>query len=333
MNHADTIIVWVASLLQLSVACYAMRLNRHFGTARVGWSLFSAFALLALLHLIQSSELLVPGNEIGIKIEVVYALTSLLLLIGLAHIETMFKERQRAERQTQKMEVIGQLTEGVAHDFNNMLAVIQGNVSLLTLTQHDPEAVEELNQISSAVKRSVTLIQQLLTFGRGRSMQTTPVDLNEVIENLTQMLRRLIKQDIVLQNVFAPNLPPIAGDVGMMEQVVMNLAVNARDAMPDGGKIILETSIVQVDSAHAKRHRGARVGEFVRLRVSDTGSGMTPSVLAHIFEPFFTTKGAGKGTGLGLATVFEIVKEHSGWVEVHSQVGKGTEFMLYFPHA
>src|SRR5260221_12448969 len=155
MNHADAIIVWVASLLQLSVACYAMRLNRHFGTARVGWSLFSAFALLALLHLIQASEVLAPSNEIGIKIEVVYALTSLLLLIGLAHIETMFKERQQAERKAQKMEAIGQLTEGVAHDFNNFLAVIQGHTSLLLEKPNDPDTVAQLNQISSASNRAV----------------------------------------------------------------------------------------------------------------------------------------------------------------------------------
>jgi signal transduction histidine kinase len=329
----DTIIIWVASLFQLAVACYAMRLNRHFGTARVGWSLFSAFALLALLHLIQASETLALRNEIGIKIEAGYALISLLLLIGLAHIETMFKERQQAERQAQKMEVIGQLTEGIAHDFNNMLAVIQGHVSLLTEMKNDPETVTGLNHISMAVNRSGRLIRQLLTFGGRRLIQTSPLDLNEVIENLTQMLRRLIKQNIALQNVFASNLPPILGDVGMMEQVIMNLVVNAQDAMPCGGKLVLETSVVQVDSAHAKRNREARIGEFIRLRVIDTGSGMPPSVLPHIFEPFFTTKDVGKGTGLGLATVCEIVEEHSGWVEVRSQVKAGTEFTLYFPQA
>ncbi len=330
MNHTDTIIVWIAGLSQLSVACYAMRLNRHFGTARVGWSLFSAFALLALLHLIQA---LAPGNGIGIKIEVGYALISFLLLIGLAHIETMLKERQQAERQAQKMEVIGQLTEGVAHDFNNMLAAIQAHVSLLTETQNDPEVVAELNHISFAVNRSVRLVRQLLNFGRRRSMQTAPLDLNEVIANLMQMLRRLIRQNIVLQDVLATNLPPILGDVSMMEQVIMNLAVNARDAMPRGGKLILETSVVQVDAAHASRNHGARVGEFICLRAKDTGSGIPPSVLSHIFEPFFTTKEVGKGTGLGLTTVGEIVKEHSGWVEVRSQVGEGTEFALYFPPA
>ena len=332
MSHTDAITIWVASLLQLSVACYAMRLNRLFGTTRIGWSLFSAFALLAFLHLVQAASNFLPGDQIEIKIEVVYALTSLLMLIGLVHIETVFKERRRAERQAQKMEAIGQLTEGVAHDFNNILTVIQGQTNLLIMEQTDPQTIAQLNEILAAGNRATVLVRQLMDFGRHRRHLTAPLDLNEVINNLTQMLGRLITKKIALQNACAPNLPPILGDVGMMEQVLMNLAANARDAMPDGGTLTLKTSVMQVEAKQATRH-GARPGKFVCLQVRDTGCGMTSDVLARIFEPFFTTKADDKGTGLGLATVREIVREHSGWIEVRSQVGAGTEFLLYFPCA
>jgi|SRR5450756_1639645 len=331
MNHWDVGIVWIVGLLQLSVAGYAMRLNRLFGTGRVGWSLFSAFALLALLHLVQATKVFAPNDEFAVEIEVCYALISFLLLIGLAHIETVLKVRQRAEREAQKMEVIGQLTEGVAHDFNNILAALRGYTDLLLTEQNDPETVMHLNEMASTLDRAIALVRQLLAFGRRRLVKPAPLNLNEVVEDLAKMLRHLIKQNIILKHVGAPNLPLISGDAGMLGQVIMNLVVNGRDAMPQGGTLTLETSVVQVDRTHTLRHRQARPGEFVCLRVSDTGSGMAPNVLPHLFEPFFTTKDAGKGTGLGLVTVHEIVKEHSGWIEVRSQIGEGTEFALYFP--
>jgi len=333
MNRWDVVIIWIVGLLQLSVAGYAMRLNRLFGTGRVGWSLFSAFALLALLHLVQAAKLFGPDDEFAVKVQVGYALISFLLLIGMAHIETVLKERQRAEREAQKMEAIGQLTEGVAHDFNNILAVLRGYTSLLMTQQNNPETAGYLDEMSSTLDRAVALVRQLLTFGKRRLINTATLNLNEIVEDLTKMLRHLIKQNIVLQNVCAPDLPPILGDAAMLGQVVMNLVINGRDAMPQGGTLTLETSIVKVDRAHTVRHREARSGEFVCLRVSDSGGGISPAVLPHLFEPFSTTKAAGKGTGLGLVTVHEIVKEHSGWIEVRSKIGEGTEFRLYFPCA
>jgi len=231
------------------------------------------------------------------------------------------------------MEAIGQLTEGVAHDFNNILAVLRGYTSLLMTQQNNPETAGYLDEMSSTLDRAVALVRQLLTFGKRRLVNTAPLNLNEIVEDLTKMLRHLIKQNIVLQNVCAPDLPPILGDAAMLGQVVMNLVINGRDAMPQGGTLTIETSIVKVDRAHTVRHREARSGEFVCLRVSDSGGGISPAALPHLFEPFFKTKAAGKGTGLGLVTVHEIVKEHSGWIEVRSKIGEGTEFALYFPCA
>jgi len=333
MNHSDVIIISIAGLLQLSVACYAFRLTRRFGVAHVGWSLFSAFALLALVHLIQAVKLFASGDEFGIKIEVIYAFISFLLLVALAHLETMLRERRRIEQQARKMEAIGQLTEGIAHDFNNILTVIDGYSDLLMTRSQDAETSESVEQISAAVNRAAGLTRQLLTFGRQRPMQTESLDLKAVLSNLAKMLRRLIGEDITLNTESGPDLPPIVGDVSMIEQVIINLAINARDAMPKGGTLIISTEVVKMDAAHGNRHREAKAGEFVCLRVRDTGCGMTPHVLAHISEPFFTTKEAGKGTGLGLANVYGIAKQHSGWVEVRSQVGLGTEFRVYLPCA
>ena len=330
MNQPEVIVSWIAGLLQIFVAGWAFRLTRLFGTTRVGWSLFTAFSLLALAHLIQSVGLLSIGKQLVVEIQVVYALISLLLIVSLAHIENVLKERQRMERQAKKMELVGQLTAGVAHDFNNILTVIQGYADLLTPKQHDAGAKEELYQISLAVKRCVRLSWHLLLFGRRKEIQLETLDLNAVVKNLTPMLGQLIGEDVLLQNDYGPELPSIVADVNMIEQIIMNLAVNARDAMTGGGTLTIRTAAATVDEAHARRHGGASTGEFVCLSVCDTGTGMTPDVLSRISEPFFTTKDIGKDTGLGLSTVYGIVKQHSGWVEVHSQVGKGTEFKVYF---
>jgi CheY-like chemotaxis protein len=175
------------------------------------------------------------------------------------------------------------------------------------------------------------LTRQLLTFSRKKEIDVSPLDLNEVLGNMTKMLGRVIGEDIKLQCNYASNLPTTEADEGMMEQVLMNLAVNARDAMPDGGGLIIGTDRVVADAAFVQSNPEARAGEFVRLSVRDTGCGMTPEVKARIFEPFFTTKVVGKGTGLGLATVFGIVKQHQGWIEVESQVGVGTTFKVFLP--
>jgi two-component system, cell cycle sensor histidine kinase and response regulator CckA len=246
-----------------------------------------------------------------------------------------FIERKQLEeqfRQAQKMEAFGQLAGGVAHDFNNILAVMMGYTSLL-LENEDLKAgvKEELMQVYSAGERAANLTRQLLTFSRKKEIDVSPLDLNGVIGNMTKMLGRVIGEDIKLKASFSPNLPTTEADEGMIEQVLMNLAVNARDAMPKGGGLIIGTDRVVADAAFVQSNPAAYAGEFACLSVQDTGCGMTPEVKARIFEPFFTTKGVGKGTGLGLATVFGIVKQHQGWIEVESQVGVGTAFKVFLP--
>lgn len=235
-------------------------------------------------------------------------------------------------RQSQKMESIGQLAAGVAHDFNNILTLIQGYAGLL-LSEEElrPEAKDSLQQISSASERASNLTRQLLLFGRKQAMQPHELNLNETISDVTKLLRRILGEDVILNFHYCPELPLIRADAGMIEQVLMNLAVNARDAMPRGGQLSIGTSVQEISDAHVKRNPEARAGTFVCLRISDTGSGIPPEILPRIFEPFFTTKDVGKGTGLGLATVYGIVKQHSGWIEVLSGLGQGTTFRLYFP--
>jgi two-component system cell cycle sensor histidine kinase/response regulator CckA len=482
----------VAGVLQLAVACYAFRLNRFFGTSRVGWSLFAAFALMTLTHLLKDTD---PGNlKPAFAVGSVYLLTPLLLLVGMRHIEELLSGRLGAEqmqqrleqavkqkteelartnedlqremaqrqrdqevikeseqqyrllftenpqamwvfdreslrflnvnsaairqygyslaefrgltvkdlfaaaevpallnevaqpspgvqvrgtwhhrtkgqkpieveitttdliydgqparlamvsditehkqlekqlRQAQKMEAVGQLAGGVAHDFNNVLTVIQGYAKLLLARNgSDGETKEQLAHIAAAGERAANLTRQLLAFSRRQVIQAESVDLNEVIGNLTRMLQRLIGEDIILQHVFAPHLPFVHADRGMLEQILLNLVVNARDAMPDGGKLTITTERVAVDEGHLRRQPEAWLGTFVCLSVHDTGCGISAEIMPHIFEPFFTTKDVNKGTGLGLATVYGIVKQHDGWMEVTSEVGVGTEFKVFLP--
>ena len=237
-------------------------------------------------------------------------------------------------RQSQKMESVGQLAAGVAHDINNILTVIQGHAGLL-LNAIPPgtDATRSLKQIGAAAERAASFIRQLLTFSRKQIFRSKILDLNAVLQNLKSMLPRLIGEDITLEIHCQPDLPCIQADAGMVEQIVMNLAVNSRDAMPKGGKFIITTSAVEIDSAYLKQHPEGRVGWFACLTVTDTGCGMEPKVLQRIFEPFFTTKEVGKGTGLGLATVYGVVKQHHGWLEVQSEVGVGTTFRVLLPVA
>jgi PAS domain S-box-containing protein len=233
--------------------------------------------------------------------------------------------------QTQKMEAIGQLAGGVAHDFNNMLAVIQGHVELIGLTTTVPaEARESLDEIGRAAQRATSLTRQLLLFGRREVMQPNQLDLNEIVTQLARMLQRLIGEDVRMRLHVHPRPLPIFADSGMIEQLLMNLAVNARDAMTGGGELIIETSETTIDEGTASVN-DAEAGCYACLSVSDTGRGIPPEVLPHIFEPFFTTKEAGKGTGLGLATVFGIAKQHRGWVKVYSEHGLGTTFRFFLP--
>lgn len=235
-------------------------------------------------------------------------------------------------RHSVKMEAVGQLAAGVAHDFNNILTVIQGHSDLLQSTlELGPEHTKPLKQISLAADRAGNLIRQLLMFSRKQVMQPRHVDLNDVVSNVTRMLQRMIGEDVVLEVHQQVGLPSVHADIGMLEQVLMNLAINARDAMPRGGTFVLATGSQRFDKDATLLNPEARSGEFVCLTVSDTGCGMDPITLNRIFEPFFTTKEVGKGTGLGLATVYGIVKQHQGWIEVESRVGFGTTFRLYLP--
>ena len=235
-------------------------------------------------------------------------------------------------RHSQKMESVGQLAAGVAHDFNNILTIIQGHSDLLMQRcPEDDTVTESVEEIDAAAKRAATLTRQLLTFSRKQVMQSRTLDLNQIIGNMTTMLGRLLREDVTMESIQSEHLACLEADPGMIEQIVMNLAVNARDAMPKGGRLTIQTSNVTVDDTYMEHHADARPGTFVCLSVTDTGSGIDQATLNRIFEPFFTTKDVGKGTGLGLATVYGIVKQHQGWIEVQSEVNKGTTFKIFLP--
>jgi PAS domain S-box-containing protein len=255
-------------------------------------------------------------------------------VMGIARDITEHKQMEEQLRHAQKMDAIGQLAGGVAHDFNNLLTVIQG-FSQLVLSDPRLEAAhrEHLAMVYSAAERAASLTRQLLAFSRKQAMQQHPFDLNGLVNGVAKMLRRLIGEDIALELQLLAEPCPVLADEGMLEQVLVNLAVNARDAMPRGGQLVVRTNVLTVDDTHVARSPEARLGEFVCLTVRDTGCGMTPEVLGRIFEPFFTTKEAGKGTGLGLATVYGIVKQHEGWVEIESAPGAGSTFHVCLPSA
>jgi CheY-like chemotaxis protein len=224
------------------------------------------------------------------------------------------------------------LAAGVAHDFNNMLTIIQGHSGMLLARRDVPvEIVDSVQPIYFAAERAANLTRQLLMFSRKNVMQPALIDLREVVTNVSKMLQRLLGETVTLKVEAPPEIPLVQADTGMIEQVIMNLAVNARDAMPKGGTVTISTGIQEVDEAYANMRPEARSGSFVCLRASDTGCGMDAATMARIFEPFFTTKEVGKGTGLGLATVYGIVKQHEGWIEVASEVGVGTVFTIFFP--
>jgi PAS domain S-box-containing protein len=235
-------------------------------------------------------------------------------------------------RQAQKMEAIGQLAGGVAHDFNNILAVIQMQAELLKsdggLSSEQSELADE---IGVSVQRATALTRQLLLFSRREVFQPVDLELNEAIATTTKMLKRMLRESIEMHVKLAAQPLFLHADTGMLDQVLMNLCVNARDAMPNGGQLVIETAGVEFDELAAAQTAQARPGSFVRLSVSDNGSGIPPEILPQIFEPFFTTKDIGKGTGLGLATVFGIVQQHQGWINVYSEVGHGTTFRIYLP--
>ncbi len=494
----EQILNLIAGFLQLVVACYALRLNKLFGTTRAGWTLFAAFILMILLYSTRAWDESTGPPPLGFGPEIIYFFISLLLLLGMVHLEALFKARLQAEaltqnvnrelevrvrektaelaetneilkeeiaerrskqqsleeseqnyrllfgsnphpmwvfdreslaflmvnnaainhygysgeeflgmtlknilpthdapqflgevarisnqvqlggtwrhlkkdgteieveiatqelnlgkraaclmlatnvtekrrleaqlRQAQKMEAIGQLAGGVAHDFNNLLTVMGGHAQVLLCRKKlDADTTDQLTQIVTAAQRASNLTRQLLTFSRKQIIQAKVVNLNEIVGDATKMLNRIIGEDITLQTNYSSHRSYIYADTGMIGQVLMNMAANARDAMPKGGRLVLSTRLEQVDSARARLYPEARCGEFVCLSVRDMGCGMTPEILSHIFEPFYTTKEAGRGTGLGLATTYGIVKQHGGWIEVTTAPNCGTEFKIFFP--
>jgi CheY-like chemotaxis protein len=220
----------------------------------------------------------------------------------------------------------------VAHDFNNILAIIQMQVGLLkTESGITPGQLNYANDIEKSAERAANLTRQLLLFSRKQIMRPRDLDLKEVITNISKMLRRIVGEDVQMQFKFFPEPLLFNGDAGMVDQILLNLTVNARDAMPEGGQIMIETNAIEFDADSAAQSPQGRAGAFVCVSVTDTGHGIAPEILPRIFEPFFTTKDVGKGTGLGLATVFGIMQQHQGWVTVYSEVGKGTTFRVYFP--
>ena len=256
-------------------------------------------------------------------------------IVGASAIARNITAQKKVEdqlRQSQKMEAVGRLAGGIAHDFNNLLGIVTACTELLR-ARADQESLEYVDNIREAAKRGATLTRQMLAFSRKQQVQPQVFDLNERLKEVTKLLRPLMGDDVQVSVLPRSSSAIIEADPGQMDQVVMNLAVNARDAMPRGGKLIVETGTFDFDEAYAREHPTMRPGRYVMLAISDTGIGMDEATRSRIFEPFFTTKEVGKGTGLGLATVYGIVKQSGGDIWVYSEPDRGTTFKIYFPSA
>ena len=252
-------------------------------------------------------------------------------LISIVRDITQQQQLEEQLRHAQKMESIGLLAGGVAHDFNNVLTVIQGNISLALEESPSPALADMLRQAQDAAAFAATLTRQLLVFSRRQVLQPGRVSLAEAVHRVVKLLHRTLGEQIVLRVETDPSVADATADVGMVEQVLFNLALNARDAMPEGGELVITTLTLEADAEYLRRVPQAKLGRFVGFRVTDTGVGMSADVRSRIFDPFFTTKPDSQGTGLGLATVYTIVQQHGGWIEVSSEIGRGTQFAVWFP--
>ena len=246
------------------------------------------------------------------------------------------EERERAEeilRQSQKMEVLGQLTGGIAHDFNNMLAVVTGSLEILQLRlqSDDPNIRDPIRMAMEGADRSAALTQRLLAFSRRQPLEPKPIDANKLVSGMSNLLHRALGEGISIETVLSAGLWTVFADVNQLESALLNLAVNARDAMPNGGKLTIETANAYLDEAYAAAHIEVTEGQYVMLAVTDTGVGMSEETIEKVFEPFFTTKAAGHGTGLGLSQVYGFVKQSEGHVKIYSEPSEGTTVKLYLP--
>jgi two-component system, cell cycle sensor histidine kinase and response regulator CckA len=276
------------------------------------------------------------GKRVALEVNswIIYEGTTPVGVRGIARDVTERKQLETQLRQAQKMEAVGRLAGGIAHDFNNLLTAITGYSDLMLMRLRPEEPLQRnAKEIKKAAMRAASLTQQLLAFSRQQVLQPKVIDLNNVISDMENMIRRLIGEDIELVTTLGTSLNKVKADIGQIEQVILNLAVNARDAMPKGGQLIIETQNALLDEEIADRYSYVQTGSYVLIRVTDTGCGMDADTQARIFEPFFTTKEKGKGTGLGLSTVYGIVKQSGGYIWVTSEPGLGTTFSIYLPQA